>query len=233
MIIIYGHRTYGAVDEQGGQHAVTRFAHVYYMPLFPTSSMWMTSADRGIPIKMSGKSVLAAYARTWGMVGAIGCVFAALGGGGILTGLAAVALGTASISSWSWSKRRTEQALLRGNLNALAFGTYCAPELFDSSVATAMRERLATRRLKGGMNRPPEDVARFGSRNIDELASAYGLLCLHGSSTSADVEALLELKAPTTDGREGIYRDGHEGSVALDVPMAVAIDQAARELMAG
>ncbi len=29
MIIIYGHRTYGAVDEQGGQHAVTRFAHVY------------------------------------------------------------------------------------------------------------------------------------------------------------------------------------------------------------
>lgn len=232
MIIIYGHRTYGAVDEQGGQHAVTRFAHVYYMPLFPTSSMWMTGPERGIPIKMSGKSVLAAYARTWGTVGAIGFAFSALGGGGLFTGLAAVALGTAAFSSWSWRKRRTEQDVLRGNLNALAFGTYCDPHLLEKDVALAMRERLEARRLAAGMTRPPEDVARFGSRNIDELACAYGLLCLHGSSTSADIAALLELKAPTTDGREGIYRDGHEGSVALDIPMVVAIEQAAQARMA-
>ena len=233
MIIIYGHRTYGAVDEQGGQHAVTTFAHAYYMPLFPISSTWMTGPERGISIKLSGKSVLAAYARTWGAVGAIGCVFSALGGGGAVVGLAAVALGTASISSWRWRKRRTEQAVLRGNLNALAFGTYCDSHLLAKDVVASLRERLEARRLAAGMTRPPEDVARFGSRNIEELASAYGLLCLHGRTTAADIAALLELKAPTTEGREGIYRDGHEGSVALNIPMAVAIEQAAQARMAG
>lgn len=231
MIVIYGHRTYGAVDEQGGQYAVTRFAHIYYMPLFPTSSMWMTGPERGIPIKMSGKSVLAAYARTWGTVGAIACLFATLGGGGIAVGLATVALATLAISSWSWRKRRAEKDVLRGNLNALAFGTYCAPEALPRDIADSLRARLEARRLGNGALRPPEDIARFGSDNIDELACAYGLLTLHKGASNEDVDKLLELKPPQHEGREGVYRDGAAGKSALDVPLAIAIERAAKERM--
>lgn len=60
MIVIYGQSNYGAVDEQGGQYAVTRFAHVYYMPLIPMTSFWMTGPERGFEIGMAWKSVLVA-----------------------------------------------------------------------------------------------------------------------------------------------------------------------------
>ena len=72
MIVIYGTRHYGVVDERGGEYALTRFAHIYWLPLFPVGSMWVTRTTedgyRGHTIGLSGKSVLAGYARVWGPI---------------------------------------------------------------------------------------------------------------------------------------------------------------------
>ena len=35
MIVIYGTRFYGQVDHHAGQHQLTKFFHIYYVPLVP------------------------------------------------------------------------------------------------------------------------------------------------------------------------------------------------------
>lgn len=223
MIVIYGHRSYGAVDEQGGQYAVTRFAHIYYMPLFPTGSVWMTGPAKGIEIGLHGKSVLAAYCRTWGLLAAIVLVGMGLTGAGILDALIGLAIGGASIASWSWSKRRTEDAKLRGNLNALAFGTYCAPELMRGPLRQHMEIEMNRRQQVAEKARPPEDVARFGTRDLGELVRSYGVLSLHGSGQArAQLTELLQLKVPSGDVRDGVYRDNYSDTAGGKVELLPA-----------
>jgi hypothetical protein len=254
MIVIYGHRHYGVVDEQGGQHAVTKFIHVYYLPLIPTSSMWLTSADRGIPIKLNSRSVVAAYARTWGLgIGGI-CLATAWSKGAIGLGLFGAVVAAFSIASWRWRKRSSSEDVLRGNLNALAFGTYCSAESFGQDTAAAMRSSLENRQQcgqtwsgqanawqRGKLPRTPEDVVRFGTRDVEELSWAYGLLALHGAKATSQVNALLQLKAPANDG-QGIYRQAHAVSYRADgirtleltsdaTEMANAIGEAAMRAM--
>ena len=64
--------------------------------------------------------------------------------------------------------------------------------------------------------RPPEDVARFGTRDLDELVRAYGMLSLHGRKAKPQLDELLQLKAPSEDARDGIYRDNHATFLAGD-----------------
>ena len=47
MIVIWGTRNAGKVDQREGQYALTRFAHVYWLPLFPVSSLWVTRDGYG------------------------------------------------------------------------------------------------------------------------------------------------------------------------------------------
>src|SRR3954469_4876969 len=87
MIVIYGTRFYGEVDSHGGQRQLTRFFHIYYVPLVPVSTLWVTrDAERGYHghgVQMSGRSVLAGYARVWGPVAAVGALLTgSIGGGG-------------------------------------------------------------------------------------------------------------------------------------------------------
>ena len=68
MVIVYGSRLMGRVDRVPGMfHVATRFGHVYYLPLIPLQSFIVLSENgdqfQGVPIPMSGKSILFAWAR--------------------------------------------------------------------------------------------------------------------------------------------------------------------------
>ena len=81
MVIIWGTTHAGKVDEvPGGMfHVVTRFGHVYYIPLIPTGSFVVLekNADggfRGAEIPLSGKSMLAGWLRGGSIVAMIASV---------------------------------------------------------------------------------------------------------------------------------------------------------------
>ncbi len=243
VIVIYGQRAYGAVDEQAGQYAVTKFAHIYYMPLVPVGSVWLTKPDRGIPTPLNGKSVLSAYARTWGLLAGTLMLVAGLSGA-ILTAVLGVVILGASIATWKlWGKRTSEDAKLRGNLNALAFGTYCPPELLSGPIRQHYTLELQRRQQITPNARPPEDVARFGTRDLGELVRTYGILSLHGTSQAREqLSELLRLKAPSAELADGIYRDKNTAGddpgagdgfqlPAERAAMLAVIDDAARQRM--
>jgi 4-amino-4-deoxy-L-arabinose transferase-like glycosyltransferase len=79
MVIIWGTTHAGKVDEvPGGMfHVVTRFGHVYYIPLIPTASYIVLekTADggfRGADIPLSFKSILAGWLRGGSVIAIIG-----------------------------------------------------------------------------------------------------------------------------------------------------------------
>ena len=78
-MIVFGTRMYGRVDEMPEGYIATHFFHIWFVPLFPIKSMLVTDDSndrsiRGIPMGWSGKSILAAYIRTAGVLGTIACL---------------------------------------------------------------------------------------------------------------------------------------------------------------
>jgi hypothetical protein len=76
MIIIWGSRLYGKVDEVPGMfHVATKFGHLWYIPLIPMGSHLIIEQTgrgwRGVPLGLSGKSVLAAWLRGAGIAGMV------------------------------------------------------------------------------------------------------------------------------------------------------------------
>jgi len=73
MIFVFGERLYGKVDEVPGLfHLATAFFHIQFIPFIPTRSCLMLhGTNRGVRMRMSGKSVLFAYIR---MVLLLGCI---------------------------------------------------------------------------------------------------------------------------------------------------------------
>lgn len=178
MIVIYGTRFYGAVDGHGGQHQLTRFFHIYYVPLIPVGTMWVTrEAERGYNghgIKLSGKSVLAGYARVWGPIAAIGAI--ATGGvGGVVA-----AVGAAAVTAWSWSWRslRSDRERRRSDFHLLAFGTRCDPLKMETELATVLQAEIAQRWAQVADGITPQDVARLGAANPAQAVLAYASLRL-------------------------------------------------------
>ena len=85
MVIIWGTTHAGKVDEvPGGMfHVVTRFGHLYYIPLIPTASFVVLekNADGGFsgaPIPLSGKSILVGWLRGGSIVAIIASCFGLL-----------------------------------------------------------------------------------------------------------------------------------------------------------
>ena len=177
MLIIYGRRSYGRADECGDEYAHTRFFHVYYLPLVPTSSFWVTrEADgqtMGLPIALDLKRG-AAYLRTWAPVIAVGSLASA----SIIGVASALVLLALSAGSYRWRWVRGAHARKRSDFNLLAYGTRCDPSRFDAAQRRSMRASLDQRRVQAASPRPPEDVSRFGAANLDEAVIAYGLLRL-------------------------------------------------------
>lgn len=109
MFIIYGVRTYGAVDREDGTQHATRFVHAYYLPLVPMGGVVVTPDGHELPASMDLKSVALAYVRFWGFALAFGLASHAyfetekhLASGLAWTAVAGVTL-LAVLGSWFWA----------------------------------------------------------------------------------------------------------------------------------
>lgn len=171
MIIIWGTRNAGKVDQREGQFALTRFAHVYWLPLFPVSSIWVTGDGVGHAMKMSARSVFAGYARTWGLL------LAAVGAAGVIPMWAALASVIAAGMSLSWKDSRGDHAQ-KSDLNLAAYGTRCEPKLLPGELADALRSEANERWGLVANGQTPTDVAKFGTDDTRRAATAYGVLRL-------------------------------------------------------
>jgi hypothetical protein len=227
-VIIYGVRPYGTVDAYGGEHAETSFFHIYFVPLIPTGSHWITgrSADgsTGYTIDMYGKSVVAGYARVWGPIAAIGTFVAGLGGNLPLLAISALAI---ALTAWSWTWRnlRGEAAQRRSDFNLVAFETRCEPRHMPAELRTAFKQSLDASwdALKPDLT--PNDIARHGTQNAHQAVIAYGLLRLAaatrgraGREEDADADRILDGAHSTIAVGEGPYREGVQ-----DAPVAGSI----------
>jgi len=227
MVIIYGHRAYGRVDEWGGEYAQTSFVHIYYMPIVPTGSLWVTrehaGTQFGVPIEVHLKSVAATYLRTWAIVAAVVAFSVAPG---LVTGSVALALGLASAYSWTWLALRGAAARHRSDFNLLAFGTRCEPKRMPRDTRAKLAASLEERRSKLAEQRPVEDVARFGAHSLDEAVLAYGVLriaALDHRDAAADAAAdrLLAGSHDKLPSGDGPYRDAQTVSAgALQAEVA-------------
>jgi hypothetical protein len=72
MFVVFGERMYGKVDRVPGLcYVVTKFAHLNFIPLFPTGGYIVIEGSesggqfRGKPIGVSLKSVFTGYVRVW------------------------------------------------------------------------------------------------------------------------------------------------------------------------
>jgi len=111
MILIWGSKFYGKVDElPGGPHVATRFGHLWYIPLIPMGSSLILakqgSSIRHVPVGLSFKSVLTA----WGQ--------AAL----ILLGILAVIVGVGMLSTQHGGRPDVGAAVILFVAALLGFG---------------------------------------------------------------------------------------------------------------
>jgi hypothetical protein len=184
MIIVWGTHHYGKVDGHGTEYMCTRFAHLYFVPLFPMGgSRWVLRgfADDllGYDVPISGRSVLATYLRVWAPIVAI-----ALGATFTIWGLAAAAL-LAVLSGWSWMWRSVHgRELRRAQLNQLAFGTACDPLRRPMGQCIGLRREVEERFAEVSNGRTPDDVARLGADTALQAALAYG--CLRVAAATAE-----------------------------------------------
>lgn len=178
MIVIYGTRFYGEVDSYGGQRQLTKFFHIYYVPLVPIDTLWVTrDLERGYTghaVKMSGRSILAGYARVWGPVAAVGSFLAGSVGGTV----AAVGLLAVSAWTWTWRSVRAAREQRRSDFHLVAFGTRCDPLNMDEDLAASLQPHIAERWAEVSEGNSPEDVARLGAANPAQAVLAYASLRL-------------------------------------------------------
>jgi hypothetical protein len=214
MLIIYGSRWCGQVDTQEGQCQLTRFAHIYWMPILPVGTMWATSkVDKGFQghkVRWSWRSVLAGYARFWGPVVTLFGI-AQLSLDGALTATIAASL---CAWSWTWYGVRGEREQRRSDHHAAAYGTRCDPLRMPRQLAFSLRTEVDRAWAAASDGRTPEDVARLGATAPGEAALAYATLRLAARTAVGDAaklaratsEKLLDasVRAPVADA--GPYR---------------------------
>jgi hypothetical protein len=242
-VIIYGVRPYGTVDVHGGEYAETSFFHIWFVPLVPTSSHWITgkTADgsTGYSIDMYGKSVLAGYSRVWGPAIALGAFVAGTGGNPIMLLISALAI---ALTAWSWTWRnvRSEAAKRRSDFNLVAFGTRCEPRRMTHELQAAFKSTLDKEWNERKPDRSPNEIARHGTKDAHEAVIAYGLLRIAGAmrgrdgrEEDADADRILDGAHSTLAVGEGPYREGVQqsmtGSLATVVQSMAVAQEAMRE----
>jgi hypothetical protein len=223
--IIWGRRAYGRVDAHGGEHAHTVFFHLWYMPLFPTTSLWSTGPGRGFVTRWNLKSIVITYLRMWGPLAALGCFLAAT--------VPALLVGGAfaALSAYAWSARGVRDRR-RSDFNLLAFNARCEPELMPAEVRDAVKQSLDARWQKLDLDRSPDEVAQLGARSLDEAVAAYGLLRLaaverRASQALADRILTGTYDAPPTG--DGPYREDRVDAIPSTVIAQVEAAAAARQ----
>ncbi len=239
-VIIYGVRPYGTVDAYGGEHAETSFFHIWFVPLIPTGSRWITGrtpdGSTGYTIDMLGKSVVAGYLRVWGPIVGVGTFAAGIGGNLGLLAISLLAI-AATVWTWTWRSVRGEMTKRRSDFNLVAFGTRCEPRRMPGELRAAFKKSLDERWAELKPDRTPNDVARHGTKDANEAIVAYGLLRLAGvmrgragREEDGDADRILDGSQSALAIGEGPYREGVQeksvtGSLAHVVKaMAVASD---------
>ena len=212
MVIVFGRRSYGRVDAHGGEHAQTTFAHVYYMPIIPVSSLWVTQdlgdSARGFSINMSGKSIAAAYLRCWGPI----AVIATLASGSIGGYVAAALFAAASAWAWSWRSLRGAHAMRKSDFQRLAFGTRCDPERMPVEMRDQLKHSLDERWAALDTKRSPDEVAELGAASSREAVVAYGLLRL------ASIDAPKPARDQAAAAARRILTGTHDAPAVVDGP---------------
>lgn len=217
MLIVWGQRTYGKVDGHREQYAATRFFHVWFLPLIPLGSVWMLGdGGRGHAMRLSGKSIVAAYLRTWGVIGGGVAMLVGFAGGGlaaVVAGAAALAVG---LASFAWSRARG-RAAARAELLGAVLPTAIDPLRVDRTFAANLRPHVEARWAEVAGGRTPGDLIERGDATPAQRATAFALLRVlaraergaAGRTARADSERLLDATpklAPTTP-----YRDQPAG----------------------
>ncbi len=231
-VIIYGIRNYGRVEDHGGEYATTRFFHLWFAPLIPTGSSWITGrgpgGEVGHSIKLHGKSVAAGYLRVWGAVAALANTVAGLQTAHLGHFIAAAIAGALCAWSWSWRRVRTDAARRRSDFNFVAFGTRCEPRRMPRELRADAKRDLDRRWDARKPDLTPNDVARHGARDPGEAVIAYGLLRLAavergkvGASEDTDADRILDGAHVPTDLGDGPYRATPAGTA--DVPTAATL----------
>ena len=229
-VVIYGRRAYGRVHQHEGEYADTQFAHIDFVPLFPLGSFWVTQdlgngQRMGFPIKLNGRSVLATYLRIWGPLIATLLLATSHSLAGTLAGAAVASL---SIWSWTWRSRRGHLAHRRSDFDRVALGSRCDPAWMTDDMRARVGKSLEGSLAKREDARPPDDVARFGAKDVQEAILAYGLLriaSIEHRAAAASADRLLESAFEQLPQDGGPYREG----VAAAVPeLGAAISAAAR-----
>jgi len=180
MLFVWGTRHYGKVDEFAQQFVVTQFGHFWFLPVFPIGSMWVTkhrdSHLYGHPVGLSGKSIAAAYGRTWGLLGgavAVTAGIALVSPAAIVAGAAMMAIG---LATWRWRRVRDAREQRRAGFGYLALGTGCDPLRMPRAYARHLKPELEARWATLADGRTPADVARLGAVSVPQAIAAYALL---------------------------------------------------------
>ena len=219
-VIIYGVRDYGRVDAYAGEHAQTKFFHIWFAPIFPVGSSWVTPTG-GHSIKPSLKSIAAAYLRIWGPIAALGTLSVGIGelhaasfaGPGLL--VAAACIAALSAWSWTWRNLRGASAQRRSDFNYVAFGTRCEPSRRFAADRSELKRNLDRRWNERAPSQSPNEVAAHGASDAGEAVLAYGLLRLSaidrgkaGASDGADADRILHGQHTSPSVDDGPYRVG-------------------------
>ena len=192
MIFLYGTAHYGQVDVVDGEHIVTRFFHLYGVPIVPLESIWVTGWRRaGVPIghpcRWSARSIVVAYVRWWGALVAPLAGFVAVVQPIALIGC----LVLAALAVWSWRLRFAHDPRItrRVALQRRMLGTACDPLAMRPVDAAALLPQAEARFAPVSDGRTPADVARFGATSEDQAAAAFVVLRLVAATATGSIAA--------------------------------------------
>jgi hypothetical protein len=192
MVVIHGRSYRGFVGGHAGQCSATQFLTVMFLPVAPLKGMWLVNSVTGAghDMKLSGKSVAAAYVRAWGPL--VAGVTAVMGTAG-----AVVASAVLGLTAWTWSWRFVldNHGKKQLAMNQLALGTGCEPAMMSSAYANEVRASVDDNWRSRGNGGSPGDVARFGSDDDSCAAAAYGVLRMSALALPAGERAEVEAEA--------------------------------------
>lgn len=224
-------RVFGKVDEYGGELVASRFWRLWFLPIIPLGSVWLSgSSDTAQPIRWHGRSILAAYLRTWApILWLLSFSFdssRAYTAAGIAVALCAW--------SWTWRMAHRRKAQLRADFDLVALGSQCPPRsLLPGELERLLTKKQAAFEARGG-DRAIEDVARFGSDDLDELLAAYAVLRLTAARRqpagpwNLAAERILDGRHDRAEDHEGVFRSRAVKILSREEVTAAVRDRAAR-----
>lgn len=226
-------RVFGKVDEYGGELIATLFWRLWFLPLVPRASVWISTdeRERGRQVRWHGRSIAAGYLRTWAPIVWLFAFAVDTSRAYTISGVA-VAL---CAWSWSWRMSHRHKAQLRSDFDRVALGSQCPPELLLredlEQLFSAKQEELAAR----GAERSPEDIARFGSDDLGELITAYAVLRLAAARHRPSgpwrlaAQRILDGRHDPAEASDGVFRSRVVKPLGRDEIARAVSEAAARQ----